>query len=276
MKKILAAICVILLLAVLGGVTSMNKKLEEKIDSITDTGGSNGPQTEQAPGDESGTQTEQTPGAEGGSQTEQTPGEGSEKVPEVDYSDVSIIGTWFLNGAYDQEKLAKFDAESGTKLMFVSSFYPEVGFYELKTASVDDALYLCGIDEDGVEHIISEDSFELYLYVYSEVADENVKAWLIENAEKTSDELVDENFPSEECRFYIDGVEYKLIQGMAWEDWCESDYNPILEDGSTKSFFVENDFLKSHDGGYMEIPLGSAPYPGKEFHLTYDSGEAAE
>ena len=52
--------------------------------------------------------------------------------------------------------------------------------------------------------------------------------------------------------FTIHGEEYQAEEGMTWEQWCNSEYNPLENYGFHKLFGTDNNKVKSHTGVFIE------------------------
>lgn len=187
MKKIITIVCAILLLAILGGVAINNRKLQDKLDSYTDT-------DKQNPSDNN-VQSE------------------------------SIIGTWKMNDTIFYEGLlTEEDAERNH--LFESKLLYNFGdsnkaFTTLNFRESNDGVSLVGkgLDKDYINVYTGGNKGGMNIYVYSDEASENVIDWLNRNAKKVSSLLPHDYIQCEGYSvIYINEYPFYFEEGMSIAD----------------------------------------------------------
>ena len=229
MKKLITAICIILILVILGGVAVSNRELMDKLNNLTDT---------------------------------ETEAIGSGNSSGSEPQEFSYVGEWLIREFHTYEYLTSFEdeaafAESDSNILFYLDEGP--GYTSLSYVGNDGFFGLYGLCESGWNQIsevsvseeLPEESYgsELKMYIYSDDIGEDVKKWLSVNGEKVSDRLLYDVFPTQFYSFYIDGVEYSGVEyGMTFSDYFSGDGNSDYE------FFEEMSMLFLADRSrYLEV-----------------------
>lgn len=83
------------------------------------------------------------------------------------------------------------------------------------------------------------------------------------------DILIKQNTPTE-IKFYVNGIEYTALEGMTWEEFCDSDYNAGGSSWISEDLFFE--IVGSHYvwGSYSNINGAEVKYSDKTSVMSYD------